>query len=393
LDNVTHSLVGIAIAQASLPASVSSRNRRTLVAVSVVAANLPDIDLAYTWITPAPLGYLLHHRGHTHTLAGLLLLGLLAPLLLGFWPAVRELPRGRPRLWGLVAVNLVVHVLLDACNTYGVHPLYPFKSTWYYGDAVFIFEPLIWLVLAVAAVCNAHSRTARLVISILVADLLLVAAAGGVVPAPAVVMTIGIAGAFFAAVRRQTSRVRAAAALALTTCFIAGMFTLSHVAKAEALALTTGGGEVVDVIVAPDPGMPVCWSVIVIGRTGKAGEYRTRQGTMSLTPRWYRPESCASHRFAGGGESRRLAAGSVAWRDDSVNTVSRIGDLSHRDCSVRAWLQFGRAPVVRDNLIMDLRFDTGRRGNFTAMPLGRESCPANVTQWALPREDLFGPLH
>jgi hypothetical protein len=138
--------------------------------------------------------------------------------------------------------------------------------------------------------------------------------------------------------------------------------------------------------------MPVCWSVIVIGRTGKAGEYRTRRGTMSLTPRWYRPESCASHRFAGGGESRSLAAGSVAWRDDSLNTVSRIRDLSHRDCWIRAWLQFGRAPVVRDNRIMDLRFDTGRGGNFTAMPLGREGCPSNITQWGFPREDLFGPL-
>jgi inner membrane protein len=393
LDNVTHSLVGLAIAEAALPASATSGERRALAAVSVVVANLPDVDLAYTWITTAPLGYLLHHRGHTHTLAGLLLLGLLTPVLLRFWPASRELTAdGRARLWSLVAVNLIVHVLLDACNTYGVHPFYPFTSRWYYGDAVFIFEPLIWLVLAISAVCNAQGRTTRVLISTLVVGLFVIVAAGGVVPLAAVLLTGAIAGLFFMAVRHRGSRMRAAGALAVTTCFIAGMFVLSRVAKADAIAATTGGGEMVDVIVAPDPGMPVCWSVIVIGRTGTADEYRTVRGTMSLTPRLYRPESCASHRFAGGRESRIPAAGSIAWRDDFLNTVSRVRDLSHRDCWVRAWLQFGRAPVLRENLIMDLRFETGVRGNFTAMLLGREGCPSNVTHWSPPREDLFGRL-
>jgi inner membrane protein len=393
LDNVTHSLVGLAIAEASLPASATSGERRALVTVSVIAANLPDIDLVYTWITPAPLGYLLHHRGHTHTLAGLLLLALLVPVLLRFWPAARALTAdGRARLWGLVAVNLTVHVLLDACNTYGVHPFYPFTSSWYYGDVVFIFEPLIWLVLAVSAVCNAQGRNTRLLISALVVGLFVILAAGRVVPIAGLLLTSTIGGLFFTAVRRRGSRARATAALAFTTCFIVGMFGLSRVARTEVIAATTGDGEIVDVIVAHDPGMPVCWSVIVIGRTSTAGEYRTRRGTMSLAPRWYAAESCASYRLAAGSESRSPAAGRIAWRDDFLNTVARVRDLSHRDCWVRAWLQFGRAPIVRDNLIMDLRFETGVGGNFTALPLAKEGCPSRMTHWTPPREDLFGRL-
>jgi hypothetical protein len=39
---------------------------------------------------------------------------------------------------------------------------------------------------------------------------------------------------------------------------------------------------------------------------------------------------------------------------------------------------------------MDVRFDTGVRGNFTAMPLAQAGCPSNLTEWAMPREDLFG---
>ncbi len=391
MDNITHSFVGLAIAEATLPASATPGGRRALVAASVVAANLPDIDLAYTWITPGPLGYLLHHRGHTHTFAGVLLLGLLVPVLLRFWPAARTLTGdGRARLWGLVAGNLAVHVLLDACNSYGVHPFYPFTSRWYYGDAVFIFEPLIWLVLAVSAVCNAQSRVTRLLISALMVVLFVIVFAGRVVPIAGLVLVAAVAAVFFMAGRHRGSSARAAAALTLTACFIAGMFVLSRVAKAEAMAATTGDGEIVDVIVTPDPGMPVCWSVIVIGRTGTAGEFRTRRGTMSLAPRWYGPDRCASYRFARERQSRIPAVGSLAWRDDFLNTVSRVRDLSQQDCWVRAWLQFGRVPVVRDNLVMDLRFETGVRGNFTALRFGRTGCPSNVTHWTPPREDLFG---
>ena len=132
MDNITHSLVGAAIAELALPASATSDERRVLMAGAVIAANLPDIDLAYTWITPAPLGYLLHHRGYTHTVAGLLALSVALPLVMRLWPAVRGLgSRGRGWLWGLVAVNLLGHVALDGLNWYGVHPFYPFNARWY----------------------------------------------------------------------------------------------------------------------------------------------------------------------------------------------------------------------------------------------------------------------
>lgn len=109
----------MALGELAQPGTATVRQRRVLMAGSVVAANLPDIDLAYSWITPAPLGYLLHHRGHTHTLAGLVVLGFLLAMCFRLWPAARELTgRGRARLWGLMAFNLVGHVSLDAFNNY-----------------------------------------------------------------------------------------------------------------------------------------------------------------------------------------------------------------------------------------------------------------------------------
>ncbi len=58
---------------------------------------------------------------------------------------------------------------------------------------------------------------------------------------------------------------------------------------------------------------------------------------------------------------------------------------------MRAWLQFGRAPFIRDGTIADLRFESGARGNFTAMAVPREDrgCPPAMTSWAMPRADVM----
>src|SRR5262245_13314230 len=91
MDNLTHSLLGAALAELALPRDASRVTRRVLFAVGIVASNLPDVDLLYTGITAPPLGYLLHHRGHTHTVVGLLVQGLLLAGLCLLVPAVRRM--------------------------------------------------------------------------------------------------------------------------------------------------------------------------------------------------------------------------------------------------------------------------------------------------------------
>jgi inner membrane protein len=397
VDNITHSLIGVALAEVAQPASASIGQRRALMVGSLVAANLPDVDLAYTWITPAPLGYLLHHRGHTHTLAGMAVLGLAMAALFGLWPATRnDHANGRARLRALIALNLVAHVAFDALNTYGVHPFYPLSVKWYYGDAVFIFEPLVWLVLAIAVVCNARRRATRWSIAALVGLLFVLVAAAGVVPA------VGLAGVsltgvlFLAALRQKTPRYRAGAALAFTVVFVAGMSVLSRTAREQArtAAMENGELEIVDIVVTPDPGMPVCWSVVVVARDPRLDELSLRRGTLSILPR-YRADRCASYQLAPDTEVAIPVSGKVAWRDDFRQSLARLRALVRDDCWTRAWLQFGRAPAIEKDSILDVRFDTGIRANFTRMGLwkGRGGgCPANVTPWAIPRADVLGTI-
>jgi inner membrane protein len=139
--------------------------------------------------------------------------------------------------------------------------------------------------------------------------------------------------------------------------------------------------------------MPLCWSAIVVTRERGADTYLSKRGTVSLAPGWYPPGECASYKLASAAAGSAHAAGNALWRDEYRQSIAALRDLARRDCRIRAWLQFGRAPIVRGRDIEDLRFDTGVRGNFTAMPLDSASrgCPSNVTPWAAPRADLVGP--
>jgi inner membrane protein len=44
-------------------------------------------------------------------------------------------------------IGVLSHVALDLLNTYGVRLLMPFDGRWFYGDAMFIIDPWLWLAL------------------------------------------------------------------------------------------------------------------------------------------------------------------------------------------------------------------------------------------------------
>jgi inner membrane protein len=103
MDNLTHSVVGLgvgALIDRSLAAEPHPDSRRVrtrmLLTIGCLASNFPDLDLVLTPLLAPPLGYLLHHRGHTHTLlAALGEAALLLALVWLLWPAARRLLRER----------------------------------------------------------------------------------------------------------------------------------------------------------------------------------------------------------------------------------------------------------------------------------------------------------
>jgi len=386
LDNLTHSLVGAALAELALRRAPAPAGRRLFLATGVIVSNLPDLDLVYTGIAPAPLGYLLHHRGHTHTVAGLIAQALVIAVI-GLAPPLRRAIRaaGARRFSGLVAASLAGHLVLDSWNTYGVHPFAPVDARWFYGDAIFIFEPWLWLFLGMAAAANAHTRAGRTAVAAVVGALCVALTAAGILPPAALAALIAGGAAFAFLVQRASPRGRAVAALTASAVFVAGMFGLSTLARRQARALLGPGRELVEVVVNPNPGWPVCWAVIAIEK--EADDLVLRRGTLSLAPAWQVPDGCPSHRLE---RLRPSRAAAVAWDGDRRQSLGALRDLGRRDCWVLAWLQFGRVPFVRDGTIADLRFES-RRGNLTAMAVTGEdrTCPPAMTSWGLPRADVL----
>jgi len=159
MEPVTHLLTGACLSRTGL-------NRRAAYATltMAVAAEFPDIDTL--WSLRGPVADFQHHRGITHTFVALpveacVIVGTVYVLHRIFSGRVAQTGSSNPKSappapvrWGLLycfaLLALLSHLLLDYTNNYGVRPFFPFNPRWYAGSFVFIFDPLIFLLLAMA---------------------------------------------------------------------------------------------------------------------------------------------------------------------------------------------------------------------------------------------------
>lgn len=146
MDPVCHSLAGLMMGQAGL-------RRRTPLALStlVLAANGPDIDVVTMVTTDV---WMFYRRGWTHGPIAMVVLPLATTaLVLAFDRLVRRRRRpGAPPARAtavllLAAIGTLSHPLLDFMNSYGIRLLMPFSGRWFYGDALYIVDPWLYLVL------------------------------------------------------------------------------------------------------------------------------------------------------------------------------------------------------------------------------------------------------
>jgi inner membrane protein len=133
----------------------------------VLAAEAPDIDVI-AYVKGSVYGFA-HHRGFTHTFLGSpFMAALVVGVVFAGYKLRQALRRRRPSgkrqlgaadhkmhpnpprwgvLFGLAWLAVLVHILLDYTNNYGVHPFSPFQNRWYSWDIVFIVEPVLYVIL------------------------------------------------------------------------------------------------------------------------------------------------------------------------------------------------------------------------------------------------------
>ncbi len=169
MDNLTHSLVGLLCAEAVVRArerraaragALDAWTRAAVYTFAIVGNNLPDLDFTYASISGKTFGYLLQHRGYTHTLPAALgfalaMLGVL--LLFTRWRKKRLSRADWQLLAGVALVSPLLHLAMDFANNYGVASFWPLDDGWFYGDSLFILEPSLWLV----SIARCGCRTAR----------------------------------------------------------------------------------------------------------------------------------------------------------------------------------------------------------------------------------------
>jgi inner membrane protein len=374
VENLTHSLLGAVLAEAALPASATPAQRRAFYVTGIVAANLPDADLLYTSITPAPLGYLLHHRGHTHTIVGLIGLAVLVAVVTALPAIRRHIAPVAGRFWILVCCALASHLIADGWNSYGVHPFYPADNRWFYGDAVNIYEPWLWVLLGTSVAMNARSRTGRMLLTALLAAVLLAAAGLGMIVRLTLVPIVIVSGLMIVTLVRRAPSTRAMASLGMVGLFVGASYLTNSLAQSAALSSRASAAPVVDLVLTPKAGNLLCWNALLIEREGDTLAMRRANVPVGAIA----PFSCRS----------RVTDWSLVARQSITDLQKALAD-----CRSRAWMQFGRAPVVRDGWIADARFGDPVLRNFTRMTVSpvqdARACPRNLTQWTFPRADVL----
>lgn len=409
MDNLTHTLIGALLGETiartarpdarGLPADM---RRDLLVAASAIGSNLPDVDVLYSFFG-GKVNYLLQHRGHSHTIIGVLLLAA-AALGIARWQLAKRdrQPSSRDLAWlaGIFVITPLLHVAMDFTNNYGVHPFWPFYNGWIYGDAVFIAEPLFWAACAPLAF-TLRTRTARLLIAaVLVFGVALSFFSGFVALIAAIVLTSTTAAMLLLA-RRAAPRVSLTTGVALWLIVTAIFAISSHVAarRVDSFAATLfPEARLLDRVLTPMPANPLCWEVMLVQAQGAS--VAARRAMIALAPSLIAVDGCLSRSMdiptsAPLGRVNAVDTAALKWYGQTATSLVQLARLVATDCEAAAAMRFIRVPWIatidRALVLGDLRYDREKALGFAELPLQSPpvGCPRFVPDWRAPRAELL----
>jgi inner membrane protein len=332
MDPLTHTLVG-----ANLAATRLGTKTRLAAAALIIGANFPDVDSVpyFTGQDDFALGF---RRGWTHGVLALVVLPFVLTGLLLLYARLRHDPGRRVDgrwLLMLSAIGIGTHPFLDWLNNYGMRWLMPFRGTWFYGDALFIMDPCLWLILGVAWL--AGRRATRWTVGLwAVVTALLVWIVWGRMPVYLPVVVV-VAVVLLLALVWNPRRSFAVAALVVAVAYIGGRLVI-HAVTAERVRRETHAERL---MVGPHPFDPRRWDVVAqVGDEYRYGRYMWLGGGLVLD----------AHRIP-------VARSSPEW------------EAARRDPSIRGfmtwvrfpWYEVERRPKETVVYIHDARYAVRRR--------------------------------
>lgn len=345
MDPLAHTLTG-----ANLAATRLGGKTRFAAAALVVGANAPDIDAVLYLIDNRDLA-LGFRRGWTHGVLAMVVLPLVLTAVLVFLDRLRPHPERRtdPK-WLLLLSSIAVwtHPVLDWLNSYGMRWLMPFRPDWFYGDAVNIADPWIWLVLGAGWFLGRRPTVTLTAVWAFFSFLVIRMVAGRAseyLTLVSLIAAILLVALLIRKPARDAELVHriAATALLITTLYIGSRIAIVLATKDAVRKRLTSPeiSQIEEVMLSPDPIDPTTWSFVV------ATPEQYRWGRTS----WF-------------GRNLQLDPGSLP-----VASPSPEWEIAQRDPSIQGfltWIRFPSYEISREGgetrvLIYDARRATRDR--------------------------------
>jgi inner membrane protein len=310
--------------------------------------------------------------------------------------------------------GLALHIGMDSLNVYGVHPFWPFDPNWYYGDLVFIVEPVFWIGFGVPLAALVRSRPLRWLWLAVIALVPLAATLLGFLQWGSLAGLLAL-GLLLAWIQRRNDkhrdehhgesraargRMALTAGLAASLAFVGVQALALHQARTIVVAelkRIDAGERLLDTALSAYPANPLCWSFVTVARSSadgagaanNAGSIHLRRGMLSIAP-GLSPVSHCPARIAG--PALEDAPPQIAWQAEDRQPLAALRTLAASDCRVNAWMRFARAPSLADGVATDVRWGEPGSRNFSTMTYGQDAgkaCPHPVPNWGYPRADLL----
>jgi inner membrane protein len=409
MDNITHTLIGTLVGESTAiqrqPRTTESelRGRDLIVWIGAIGSNFPDSDLLYTMFAQGKLSYLIQHRGYTHTIVGALLAGLLL--------ATSALAFARARKWSLstsdrrriVAMSFftpLLHIGMDFTNNYGVHPFWPWHDGWFYGDSIFIIEPLLWAACAPLAF-TLRSTAGRLLVCFVLIAALVLPLATSLVPWPGVIAIAAMAGLllWIAYCSKRTLALGCAIACWLS---VTATFAIAH-SQAEHVVRRVNQERFpdersLDAVLTPLPANPFCWETLFVQITHE--KLVLRRAMLAIAPSIIDASTCPTRSLdrpttAPLAEVSAANSKSIAWYGEMRSDLQSLRELNQTNCEAATFFRFARTPwfaiVNHQRVLGDLRFDREQAIGFSEIALsGKKDCGRSAP-WLPPRSDVLEP--
>lgn len=157
MDSITHIALGAVVGEAIAGKALGKR----AMLIGAIAQSIPDIDfLAAFWLPAAD--NLLAHRGFTHSFLFCALVSTSLAIGAQRWHKHHNIKLSR---WiFFFGIEILLHLVLDACNAYGVGWFEPFSHERISFNILFVVDPFysIWLAISLVMLAlldsQSHSR-------------------------------------------------------------------------------------------------------------------------------------------------------------------------------------------------------------------------------------------